>query len=89
MVSLNQVNAPFHRLLIILNFLVRAEGVGENENSVRVTSGDEFLRQNFPGGVHGIGLQRGGQAIDDLRALSERVRNELADGLERLVKRLR
>jgi len=33
--------------------------------------------------------QRGGQAIDDLRALSERVRNELADGLESLVKRLR
>jgi adenylosuccinate lyase len=33
--------------------------------------------------------QRGGHAIDDLRALSERVRNELADGLERLVKRLR
>jgi hypothetical protein len=33
--------------------------------------------------------QRGGQAIDDLRALSERVRNELADGLETLAKRLR
>ena len=33
--------------------------------------------------------QRGGQAIDDLRALSERVRNEFADGLENLVKRLR
>jgi hypothetical protein len=33
--------------------------------------------------------QRRGQAIDDLRALSERVRNELADGLETLAKRLR
>ena len=33
--------------------------------------------------------QRGGHALDDLRALSERVRNELADSLESLAKRLR
>ena len=57
MVGLNHVNAPVHRLLVFLDPLVLAEGVGEHANTQRVAARDQFSRENLPVGVHGIRLQ--------------------------------
>ena len=50
----------------------------------------EWLKPLRTSAEHALGemRQRAGHATDDLRALSDRVRTELADALERLAKRL-
>ena len=56
MIGLNQVDAPIHRFLISLDRLVRTGCVGENQDAMRMAAVDEFLRENFPGGIDSIRL---------------------------------
>ena len=55
-IRLDHVNAPFHRLEIILDPLVIAERVGKHLDAVGMAAGKQVFREDRSIGVHAVRL---------------------------------